>query len=106
MLVLTVWEDRELKIKVLGVPLSGERPSCFKHKCLRSCFGHVQLLEMLRTVAFIRLLCPPASPDKNTGVGCHALLQGYSQSCFIDGCLLACVPHMVKGARELSGVFF
>ena len=32
--------------------------------------------------------------------------RGYSQSCFIDGCLLACIPHMVKGARELSGVFF
>ena len=32
--------------------------------------------------------------------------RGYSQSCFIDGCLLACVPHMVKEARELSGVFF
>ena len=23
-----------------------------------------------------RLLCPRDSPDKNTGVGCHALLQG------------------------------
>ena len=23
-----------------------------------------------------RLLCPWDSPDKNTGVGCHALLQG------------------------------
>ena len=23
-----------------------------------------------------RLLCPQDSPDKNTGVGCHALLQG------------------------------
>ena len=25
-----------------------------------------------------RLLCPWNSPGKNTGVGCHALLQGYS----------------------------
>ena len=24
----------------------------------------------------VRLLCPWDSPDKNTGVGCHALLQG------------------------------
>ena len=23
-----------------------------------------------------RLLCPPHSPGKNTGVGCHVLLQG------------------------------
>ena len=28
--------------------------------------------------------------------------RGSSQSC----CILACVPHIVKGARELSGVFF
>ena len=25
-----------------------------------------------------RLLCPGDSPGKNTGVGCHALLQGSS----------------------------
>ena len=27
----------------------------------------------------VRLLCPQDSPDKNTGVGCHAFLQGSSQ---------------------------
>ena len=40
----------------------------------------------------IRLLCPWDSPDKNTGVGCHALLQGIfpaqdqtQVSCIADG---------------------
>ena len=27
-----------------------------------------------------RLLCPWDSPDKNTGVGCHALIQGILQT--------------------------
>ena len=38
------------------------------------CVIHVWLFVTLRTVA--RLLYPWRSPDKNTGVGCHALLQG------------------------------
>ena len=42
--------------------------------CVLSCFSHVQLLSTLWTVA--RLLCPWESPGKNTGVDCHALLQG------------------------------
>jgi hypothetical protein len=40
----------------------------------RSCFNHVWLCATLWTVA-PRLLCPWDSPGKNTGVGCHALLQ-------------------------------
>ena len=40
-------------------------------KLLQSCL----LLATLWTVA-CRLLCPWDSPDKGTGVGCHALLQG------------------------------
>ena len=37
-----------------------------------SCFSHVQHFAILWTVA----LCPRDSPGKNTGVSCHALLQG------------------------------
>ena len=40
-----------------------------------SCFCHVQLFATPWTVA-TRLLCSWDSPGKNTGVGCHALLQG------------------------------
>ena len=38
-------------------------------------FSHVHLFVTLWTVTS-RLLCPWDSPGKNTGVGCHALLQG------------------------------
>ena len=38
----------------------------FKCPCMLSCFSCDPT----------RLLCPWNSPDKNTGVGCHALLQG------------------------------
>ena len=36
-----------------------------------------------------RLLCPWNSPGKNTGVGCHSLLQGI---CLTEGSNL-CLPH-------------
>ena len=43
--------------------------------CVPSCFSHVWLFETLWTNP-IKLLCPWDSPGKNTGMGCHALLQG------------------------------
>ena len=43
--------------------------------CTLCCFSHVWLFAALRTIA-PRLLCPWYSPGKDTGVGCHALLQG------------------------------
>ena len=43
--------------------------------CMLSHFSHVQLFATPWTIA-PRLLCPWDSPGKNTGVGCHALLQG------------------------------
>ena len=47
-----------------------------KWKCVLSCFSHVQLFATPWTIAPPRLFCPWAFPGKNTGVGCHALLQG------------------------------
>ena len=35
-----------------------------------------------------RLLCPWDSPGKNTGVGCHALLQGIFPTQGLNPCLL------------------
>ena len=43
--------------------------------CLLSRFSHVQLFEEPT-----RLLCPWDPPGKNTGVGCHSLLQGIFQT--------------------------
>ena len=42
-------------------------------------FSRVQLFVSLWTVAH-QALCPWDSPGKNTGVGCHFILQGSSQS--------------------------
>ena len=39
-------------------------------------FGHVQLFVIPWTIQPTRLLCPWDLPGRNTGVGCHALLQG------------------------------
>ena len=45
------------------------------------CAQHAESLQSCRTLwqcgpSPVRLLCPRDSPGKNTGVGCHALLQG------------------------------
>ena len=45
------------------------------YMCMLSFFSRVQLCVTPWTVA-PRPLCPWNSPDKNTGVGCHARLQG------------------------------
>ena len=48
-----------------------------------NCFNPVQLFRQPA-----RLLCPRASPGKNTGVGCHALLQGIFPTQGSNLCLL------------------
>ena len=50
---------------------------CSKLRCayMISCFNHVRLFKTPWTVV-PRLLCQWDSPGKNTGVGCHVLLQG------------------------------
>ena len=46
------------------------------HACVLSCFSCVQLLQHHGLTMLTRLLCPWNFPGKNTGVGCHFLLQG------------------------------
>jgi len=48
-----------------------------------------------------RLLCPWHSPGKNTGVGCHALLQGI---CPTQGwnLRLSCLLHWQAGSLPLA----
>ena len=45
-----------------------------------SVLSHVWFFAILWTVAHIRPLCPWDSPGKNTGAGCHFLLQGIFQT--------------------------
>ena len=50
---------------------------------LRACvLSHFSYLQLLRPhgVHPARLLCPWDFPGKDTGVGCHVLLQGISQT--------------------------
>ena len=46
------------------------------------------------------LLCPWDSPGKNTGLGCHSLLQGIFMTQGLNPCLLHCrhiLYHLVAG---------
>ena len=74
-------------------------------RCWRGClhvlnlFSHVQLFATLWTAA-CRLLCPWDSAGKNTGVGCHFLLQGIL---LVQGSNphLLCLPHWQAGSLPL-----
>ena len=48
-----------------------------------------------------RLLCPWDSPGKNTGVGCHALLQGIFPTQESNPCLLPLL-HWLAGSLQLA----
>ena len=48
-----------------------------------------------------RLLCPWDSPGKNTGVGCHALLQGAFQIQGLNPCILT-TPTLAGGSFTTS----
>ena len=54
-----------------------ENPPCgHQQACMLSRLSRVRLCATPWTLQPIRLLCPWDSPGKNTGMGCHALLQG------------------------------
>ena len=87
--------------KVTGGCHSNTWISCFSsemplkdmyiRECMLSLFSHVQLFVTLWTVVHW-LFCPGDSPGKNTGVGCHALLQGIFPNQGSNLCLL-CLLH-------------
>ena len=56
-----------------------------KRACILNCFSCVQLFATLWTARF---LCLWDSPGKNTGMGCHFLLQGIFQTQGLNSCLL------------------
>ena len=58
---------------------------------LLSCFSRVRLCETPQTEAH-RLPCPWDSPGKNTGVGCHFLLQEFHSTSLRKGWAKLCLP--------------
>ena len=52
-------------------------------------FSHVWLIAIPRTLVH-QVLCPWNSPGKNTGVGCHSLLQGIFPTQGLNPGLLHC----------------
>ena len=62
--------------------------------------GHVCMLSCVQLFP-ARLLCPWGSPGKNTGVGCHFLLQGSFPNQESNPRLL-CLLHWQAGSLPLS----
>ena len=67
--------------------------------CMRSCF-RVRLSATPWTVAY-QVLCPWDSPGRNTGVGCHSLLQGIFPTQKSTPCLL-CLLLWQAGSLPLA----
>ena len=80
-----------------------------RKECMLSCFSHIQPFATLWTIQPIRLLCPwqecwQDSQGKNTGMGCHALLQGNLPSpAFKPTCLTS--PALVGGLFTASVIW-
>ena len=77
--------------------------------CIRSFWGvrvcvcaHSVMSDSLQPCGLkpARLLCPWDSPDKNTGVGCHVLLQRIFLTLRLKLCLL-CLLHQQPGSLLL-----
>ena len=73
---------------------------------LQTQYVHAKLLQScltLRTCGLksIRLLCPQDSSGKDTGVGCHELLQGIFPTQGLNLCLL-CLLHWQLGSLPLA----
>ena len=73
---------------------------CLVHACMLSCFSHVWICVTLWTVAHKAPLCPWDSPGRNTGVGCHALLQGSNPFSYIGRWVLYHWSHLHAAAAK------
>ena len=70
------------------------------HACVGSRFSCVWLFGSLWTIAHLAPLSKEFSPGKNTGVGCHALLQGIFPTQGPNPCLL-CFLDWQTGSLSL-----
>ena len=70
---------------------------------LRACISHSIMSNHLQPCGLqpARLLCPRDSPDKNTGMGCHAFLQGIFPTQGSNLHLL-CLLHWQAGSLPLA----
>ena len=89
-------------IKLVGPGL----PSPFASACLRFVFVLFNPLVFFDSLQphglkLARLLCPWNLPGKNTGVGCHFLLQGIFQTQGLNPCLLSLL-YWQEGSLPLS----
>ena len=82
-------------------------PSFIFPQLLRGCSGPSVLSDSLRPYGLqpVRLLCPWNSPGKNTGVGCHALLQGIFPTLGLNPGLLLCRWNLYHLSHQGSPVF-
>ena len=93
-----IWKDEKVSSAQNGT-VSG-RKKHFYHTCVLSHFSCVWLFATLWIVA-CQTPCPWDSPGKNTGVGCHALLQGI----FLTqgwNLYLLCLLHWQAGSLPLE----
>ena len=73
--------------------------------CVYVCLiSHVQLF-VIHGLYPTRLLCPWDSPGKNTGVGCHFLLQGIFLTQGLHLCLLRLLCLLSPMSPALAGGF-
>ena len=85
-------------------------PSCLTNQCLDFCTFTVDIITGCVLVAQScptlcdPMVCPWNSPHKNTGVGCHSLLQGIFPTRGLNPGLLHCrrtlYPLSHEGSRE------
>ena len=67
----------------------------YMHACMLNCFSMSNYL-LSHELKVARLLCPWASPGKNTGVGYHDLLQGIFMTQGSNlGLLVSCIGRQV-----------
>ena len=77
-----------------------------QHVCASS-VAQSRLTVQLNGLQPARLLCPWDSPGKNTGVGCHALLQGIFLTQGWNLCLLCLLPWQAGSlSTEPPGALF
>ena len=86
-----------LRLEVSLQSLNGFRAPCLCAKSLRLC-QTLQLYGPWPT----RLLCPWDSPGKNTGVGCHFLLQEIFQTQRLNPGLLHCRQTLYHLSHQMN----
>ena len=66
--------------------------------------SNVHVCALLHGLQFARIFCPLAFPGKNTGVGCHFLLQGIFPTQGSNPCLLHCRQTLYHLSHQGSPV--